>query len=854
MLKSFLIFFVILLASFSVQSKTDLWSAPQHKSMSAQNDGLKRTYLDTAKLSDLLVGEGVVQIELPSPSGELLLFNLTPYSVMPKSLAEKYPEIKTYIGVQANNPAVKGTFDYSPNGFFGVYDLAGKRVFIEPKMTEAASAKVLYRVYYKYAIASHGRHSDYLLREPRKHNNSFEYRAQRVDTPSLSTPITNDLKYRLAIATTGEYAQFHGGTKSSVMAALVTLVNRVNQVYMRDLSTSFELVESNDELIFLDASADPFANESSDIDEITAVIDARIGVSGYDIGHLVGTGAGGLAGFGVACGEAKAEGITGNPQPINDAFAIDYVAHEIGHQLGADHTFNGQMGACESSNHVAGSAFEPGSGSTIMGYTGICEAQNLQASSDPYFHIHSIEQMATYTRQGGGSSCGVRNAKANQMPIVNAGDNYTIPARTPFKLTGSATDADGDSLTYSWQQYDLGSATNSPQEDAIDRGTGPLFRVFNPTESSTRTFPKMSDVLSGSVSYGEALPTTSRTLNFRLLVRDGTGNIADDAMTVTVIGNQQGFSVQEPSDNTEWTLGTQTVRWHTADTQNAPVSCSSVDILLSLDGGETFPTLIADDVTNDGEHDVALSGLASSSFGKIKIMCSNNVFFAVNSGNIQIQGSTEPVAPHISEQETLEVAEDTSITLSISNFKYQGGFNAESLTISSGNNYTASGLTVTPAANFNGTLTVPLTATRGELTSDTYNATITVTAVNDAPTAQNDSFTVNVNSQSNLFNVLNNDSDIDGDALSIGTINYQGTGSVSVSNNQLSYTPAADFSGTEQLTYVVRDASGAESTAQVAITVSVPQSSDSGSSGGIFYLIWMMVALPILRAVPGRGN
>ncbi|MCG7549626.1 reprolysin-like metallopeptidase [Pseudoalteromonas sp. Of7M-16] len=854
MLKSFLIFFVVLLVSFSAESKTALWSTPQHKSMSAQSDGLKQAYLDTAKLSDLLAEEGTIQIQLPSPSGELLLFNLTPYSVMAKSLAQKYPEIKTYIGVQVNNPAVKGTFDYSPNGFFGVYDLAGQRVFIEPQMRELTSAKALYRVYYKYAIASHSRHSDHRLQAPRKHNKSFEHRTHRVDTPSLNTPITNDLKYRLAIATTGEYAQFHGGTKSSVMAALVTLVNRVNQVYMRDLSTSFELVADNDELIFLDASSDPFANESSDIDQITTVIDARVGASGYDIGHLVGTGAGGLAGFGVACSEAKAEGITGNPQPINDAFAIDYVAHEIGHQLGADHTFNGQLGACESSNHVADSAFEPGSGSTIMGYTGICEAQNLQANSDPYFHIRSIEQMATYTRQGGGSACGVRNAKANQMPTVNAGDNYTIPARTPFKLTGSATDADGDTLTYSWQQYDLGSATNSPQEDATDRGTGPLFRVFNPTESRSRVFPKMSDVLSGSVSYGEALPTTSRTLNFRLLVRDGTGNIADDAMTVTVIGNQQGFAVQDPSDSTEWTLGTQTVRWHTADTQNAPVSCGSVDILLSLDGGETFPTLIADDVTNDGEHDVVLSGLATSSFGKVKIMCSNNVFFAVNSGNIQIQGSTEPVAPNISEQETLEVAEDTSITLSISNFKYQGGFNAESLTVSNGDNYTVSGLTVTPAANFNGTLTVPITATRGTLTSETFNATITVTAVNDAPTAQNDSFTVNVNSQSNLLNVLNNDSDIDGDGLSIGTVNYQGTGNVSVSNNQLSYTPATDFSGTEQLSYVVRDASGAESTAQVTITVSVPPSTDSGSSGGFFYLIWVMMALSTLRVVSRREN
>ncbi|MDK1288355.1 reprolysin-like metallopeptidase [Pseudoalteromonas umbrosa] len=846
MVKYFIFAFMALLVTFNVKSETNLWSELKGK----QNfNGLNQVYLDTTKITQLLAVDGDISIQLPSPDGELYEFQLTPYSVMPKVLASKYPEIKTYTGVMVTNPAVRGTFDFSPNGFFGVYELSGKRVFIEPINRKSQQNRALYRVYNKHAIISQSVKSEYVLHEPIKRNVKIAAQTQSRLSNKLQYRfgLNEDLKYRLAIVTTGEYAQFHGGTKLSVMAALVTLVNRVNQIYMRDLSTSFELIANNDDLIFLDPTADPFVNDDTDIDKIADAIANITNADSYDIGHLVGTGAGGLAGFGVACTSAKAEGVTGNPQPINDAFAIDYVAHELGHQLGADHTFNGLVGACDG-NRVEDAAFEPGSGSTIMGYTGICETQNLQANSDPYFHVYSLEQMATFTRQADGSSCGVRTAKSNQAPIVEAGENYTVPARTPFTLSGSATDADGDILMYSWEQSDLGGATNSPQEDGVDMGTGPLFRVFSPVTDGSRTFPKMADVLSGQVSYGEALPTTSRSLNFKLLVRDGAGNIADDSMTVTVVGNEQGFSIQDPTSGTLWTLGTQMVRWETADTENAPISCSSVDILLSLDGGETFPTVIADNVANDGQQEVTLSGLVSSADGKLKIKCNNNIFFAVNSGNLQIQGSSEPIAPNITEQESLEVAEDTSITLEISNFRYEGGFNAESLTVGSGSNYNVNGLTVTPAENFNGTLTVPITAARGELISDVFNANINVTAVNDAPSGQDDTFSVTLNTQNNLLNVLANDIDIDGDNLVIGTVNYQGTGSVLVSNNQLSYTPAADFLGSEQLSYVVRDAAGVEATAQVTITVSAPPSDGGGSSGFMYYLCYMMSVLFLLRA------
>ncbi|OCQ21308.1 hypothetical protein A7985_11830 [Pseudoalteromonas luteoviolacea] len=840
MIKSVAVFVVFCTVVFSAQSEEALWSFQHHKSAQISHSSSLRAQLNTERLVQQLSSQTIF-IEIPNPQGTLQRFKLTAYSVMPSALQSRFPSIKTYLGEQVDDAGVKGVFDYSPNGFFGVYERAGRTIYIDP-LTDTGEANQ-YQVYYKNALTRPLNEREHIFHKPIKHEALQAHRGVISSiTPSFSTPFTDDIKYRLAITTTGEYGQFHGGTKTSVMAALVTLVNRINQVYLRDLSISFELVANNDDLIFLNPDTDPFVNDDTDIDDLSTVIDGAIGAEAYDIGHLVGTGGGGLAGFGVACSSAKAEGVTGNPQPINDAFYIDYVAHEIGHQLGADHTYNGLAGAC-AGNRVDASAFEPGSGSTIMAYTGICESQNLQTNSDPYFHVHSLEQMAAFTRQTGGSTCGTRTAKTNQAPVVNAGPDYTIPARTPFTLQGIATDNDGDALTFSWQQSDLGSATSGAQDDATDNGSGPLFRVFNPIENGERTFPKLSDILSGQTSYGEALPTTTRTLSFKLLVRDGAGNIADDLAVINVVGNQQGFSVIEPSVDTPWTLGEQLVTWNTAGTQNAPISCQQVDILLSLDGGASFPTIIADNVPNDGEQSVTLAQLVSSSQGKVKIECADNIFFAVSDGLISLSGSSEPIAPEITAQQTLAIPEDNSIVLAIDNFKYTGGLNAEMLTIQNGENYTFTGLEIRPDANFNGVLSVPLTATRGELTSGLFNAQITVTAVNDAPQATNDSFNIAQNSGNNLLNVLANDSDVDGDTLALGSISYQGNGNVFVSNNQISYSPAQNFIGSELLTYVVRDTNGAESTAQVTISVSIPQSNSDGSSGGFSYLLSLLMLL-----------
>jgi Metallo-peptidase family M12B Reprolysin-like len=609
--------------------------------MSLMPDRYRLLRLDEAVMRGLLAAaprEGVarpagsapMRIELPMPDGRTIEVAVEDSPVMESALAAKYPEIRTF---SAQGAGVRGRLDITPQGFHGMLYAPEGTVFIDPR---AAGDTRYYLSYYRRDY----RPADKLRPGGLCRVNELGETRQRAFSEPFSAARTGDQlrTYRIAIAATGEYTAFHGGTVALGLAAVATTLNRVNELYRRDLSVTMELVANNDQIIYTDASTDPYTNLDglTMLGENQANLDTVIQPGNFDIGHVVSTGGGGIARLGVVCNASfKAQGVTGLPQPIGDAFDIDFVAHEIGHQFNAAHTFNGTTGNCFG-NRSASDAFEPGSGSTVMSYSGICGAENLQDLSDAMFHAGSIASIVGFVSTGGGSSCAALSATGNTAPTVDAGAAFIIPAGTPFELAGSATDPNGNALTYSWEQMDLGPA--SSPVDMGDDGSRPIFRAFLPTSSPTRVFPKLGDLLGNTSTIGESLPTTGRKLNFRLTARDGLGGVDAANVQLTVDASAGPFVVTAPNGGENFDKGIATVTWNPANTGGGMVGCASVDILLSTDGGTTFSTALAAGTPNDGSQNVTFVGENSTS-ARVKVKCSNNVFFDVSNANFTFAGT-----------------------------------------------------------------------------------------------------------------------------------------------------------------------------------------------------------------------
>ena len=576
----------------------------------------------------LMRGAATFELTVPAPDGKNLMLTLQEDSVMAPGLATKYPGIKSYKALDSQGEQI-GRFSFGPQGMHGMYLYKGDWAFLDPYQTNQKSLYISYLRKNAQPLLEEGFKEDFSkLRRSEREDSDID-RAMSATGDTLRT-------YRLAVSAAAEYTEFHGGTVETGLAAVNAMVNRVNQVYLVDLAVQFELVDGNDSLIFTDAEVDPFNNDTDDIDLNADVIDEAIGAENYDIGHIVNTAGGGLAGLGVVCTSRKASGVTGSPFPTNDAFYIDYVAHEIGHQFGGNHTFNGTDGSC-GGNRNSSTAWEPGSGSTIMGYANICSGQNIQEASDAIFHIGSIEEIRDFIDTGSGGTCGTTSNLNNTQPTVDAGSDYTIPANTPFTLTGSGSDPDGDTLTYIWEQLDTGTSTSS-RETMVDNGNRPLFRSFTPQTDSSRTFPQLSDVLAGTTTIGETYPTTSRDLNFRLTVRDSNGGVATDAMVLTTVTSGAGFSLITPDANNDWEAGRPSLLyWNTGGSQNSPISCDSINLEATSDNGVSFST-IEQDIVNDGVAVIA----APSETGNLrfKLNCANNVFFTLSEQSIAIVEAT----------------------------------------------------------------------------------------------------------------------------------------------------------------------------------------------------------------------
>ena len=573
------------------------------------------------------------ELMLPMPDGSVEKFNIVESSIMETGLAIKFPEIRTYLGQGIDNPSASVKLSWTHKGFRAMIISAQGKVFIDPYRMDD---KAHYISYYKKDFQSN-QHlncstNELSLDQSIQKEIPFYQKNNKSSGEELQV-------YKMAISCTAEYANFHGGTLNSVMSELVILMNRVNGIYETELGIRMILVSNNDQLIYFDASTDPFNNNNATqiINQNQSVIDNVIGNANYDIGHVVSTGGGGLApGFACIAG-TKAKGVTGLPSPVADPFYIDYVCHEIGHQFKAGHIFNGNSGNCKFGIWT-GSAYEPGSGTTIMSYAGICSGQNIQNNSSDYFHTHSFDQIQQYITVEEGSNCGVTILTGNTEPVVNAGtSDFFIPKNTPFELIGMAVDADGDSLTYCWEQYDLGSqgAPNDPI------GNAPLFRSFPPKNTSNRTFPQISDIVNNTQTMGEILPSYARDLKFRLTVRDnraGGGGVNYDTVQFSIANNTDSFLVRLPNDGTEiWKEGRPAeITWDVANTNVSPVNATQVDILLSMDGGYTYPVTLATNVENTGSSTVFVPQGVATNTARVRIQASNSIFFDISNHDFMI--------------------------------------------------------------------------------------------------------------------------------------------------------------------------------------------------------------------------
>ena len=594
-------------------------------------------------------------ITLPNADGKLEEFEVVEASNFEPDLQAQFPEIRAYSGKGVTDKSATLKLSISPQGIQTmVFRTEKENEFIEAYSLDHAV----------YAVFKSQRKPGEL---PWTCSTEDKKLVSDINTQVANTNILGrsgaDLKtMRLAQSCNGEYANYFGATSASqvalVLAAINATLTRCNGVYEKDLALHLNLIANTTSVIYYNPATDPYSTTLSQWNaQLQSTLTSVIGEANYDIGHMFGaTGGGGNAGcIGCVCvNGSKGSGITSPNDgiPQGDNFDIDYVVHEVGHQLGANHTFS-------MSNEGTGVNKEIGSGITIMGYAGIT-SQDVAPHSIDIFHQASIAQIQANLAT---KTCPVTTLISNATPVVLAGSNYTIPISTPFALTGSATDANaGDVLTYCWEQNDNASSTQTGTNSVASatKATGPNWISFSPTISPTRYCPKLVTILAGGLISGpltggdagantEALSSVSRTLNFRLTVRDNAsysstapvsvGQTSFGDMIVTVSNTSGPFAVTAPNTVVTWAGGsTQTITWSVNNTTAAPVSCANVKISLSTDGGQTFPTVLTASTPNDGTESLVIPATPTTT-ARIKVEAAANIFFDISNTNFTINGA-----------------------------------------------------------------------------------------------------------------------------------------------------------------------------------------------------------------------
>ncbi|MFT4264762.1 MAG: M12 family metallo-peptidase [Nocardioides sp.] len=780
------------------------------------------------------------EISVPDPDGRPVRFSVVPDSVMESELAAAHPEIQTYAGRGIDDPALSLRADVTPMGFHAAVRSPRGSWFMDPATDHRGESRHL--SYYTASLPAVPESiSDAFARTDLDDLHEETAGAATSERAAPAAGAVVPLRtYRLALASDPAYAAYfqeHDGD-SNVLSQKVTLINRVNQIYEADVNIKMILIDDTEKLNFdttekASGADGPCGGDpcySSDTleggcssDLLTAnefALGQVVGADSFDIGHIgLGTDGGGIAGLGVVGEQYKADGCTGLATPVGDFYAIDYVAHEMGHEFNGNHTFNGNLGSCAATNRNASTSVEPGSGSSVMAYAGICDADDLQPHTDPYFSQRSIDEIQTHatadpttysevqtvnlrgwdatadsitltyktntvtitnnrltsynllalnnsintlvggsgatvsgynggllpdedgftvtfgsdvdeprlevtattgaeafvgviTNGGPGTNQGYTvettvDGVTNHAPTVTAPAAATIPIRTPFELTGSGVDPDGDPLVYLWEQNNAGGTVGSNLTVSANRTNGPLFRVFGTravvddataityggqdvnlaTGSPYRSFPDMQQVLDGNTNiasgscptvttdptdaqidcYSEFLPTATYTpssLSFRLTARDlalPAGGVQHADVTLTLNKQAGPLLVSSQAAAASYDAGaTGTVTW-TVNGTDATALAPTVRITMSADGGQTWPYTLSETTANDGSESVVWPDV-STEHARIKISAVGNYFYNVNGHEFTIVGPT--VTPTTSPTVSPTATDSTSPTSS----------------------------------------------------------------------------------------------------------------------------------------------------------------------------------------------
>lgn len=648
-----------------------------------------------------------VELPLPMPDGSSLRFRIVESSILEPALAAKYPEIRTFSGDSIDEPGVTMRCDLTPQGFHATILLQERSVSIHEEIPgqemvgrSDGGGAIAGRVpeptdrYVSYYGTSAIGDAESIVCDVRNIADEPGVVGQQAVPTGLLDYLQTEIAgtsavnyqtggtlrtFRLAMAANWEYCNtFGGGTNAGTVASMVTWLNGVNTVYEREIAVRLQLIDASTILYSTErgftSASDPFTNGNTGtmLGQLGPVM-AGLGATKFDVGHVLGTGGAGVAYVGVVCrestisgGPVKGLGVSLVGGSLGNSGGMYVLTHELGHQFGASHSFNGTSGNCGGANRTGNSAFEPGSGVTIMSYAGGCTTDNLATSTSGNFrfHVMSLRQMLAHL--DGFGRCYQSSATTNNPPTVDGGADYVIPRATPFELraTGSDPDAaDASNLTWVWEQTDPGvNYSNPPYTDIGDpeSTTRPIFRSFAPVSSPSRVFPSLSYILNNAnvppdtvsgFRTAESLPAIGRRLNFGVALRDNRssgGGMADDSVTLTVAGNSGPFQVTAPNTAVTWAGGsTQTVTWSVANTTSSPVSCSQVRISLSTDGGVTFPIILSASTPNDGSESVIVPAAVSSTQARIRVEAVGNIFFDISDAGFAITSGGATTLPTV---------------------------------------------------------------------------------------------------------------------------------------------------------------------------------------------------------------